>query len=93
MALHTDDTYQIRPALETIEAVKVYGTSVGGYGQNSPYLYHNMVSQTYRRASLAGGCLWQHNHATHRCRRGCEGADGKVQGVRCGKKRRKRLLL
>ena len=38
MALHTDVTYQIRSAPETIEAVKVYGTSVRRYGQNSPYL-------------------------------------------------------
>ena len=52
MALHTDDTYQIRPALETIEAVKVYGTSVGRYGQNSPYLYPQYGLSNLPEASL-----------------------------------------
>jgi Rab GDP dissociation inhibitor len=38
MALHTDDTYLKRPAVETVEAVHVYGQSVGVYG-DSPYIY------------------------------------------------------
>ena len=38
MALHTDDTYLNRPAVETVESIHVYGQSVGVYG-DSPYIY------------------------------------------------------
>ena len=59
MALHTDDSYLQRPAVETIEAVHVYGQSVGVYG-DSPYIYplyglSNIPEGFARLAAVYGG--------------------------------------
>jgi RAB protein geranylgeranyltransferase component A len=59
MALHTDDSYLNRPAVETIEAVHTYGQSVGVYG-DSPYIYplyglSNIPEGFARLAAVYGG--------------------------------------
>ena len=59
MALHTDDTYLNRPAVETVEAVHTYGQSVGVYG-DSPYVYplfglSNIPEGFARLAAVYGG--------------------------------------
>ena len=94
MALHTDDTYQIRPALETIEAVKVYGTSVGRYGQNSPYLYpqyglSNLPEGFARLAAVYGSTIMLRTEVDEVIK----GSDGKVIGVRCGKQAAKAPII
>jgi len=38
MALHLDDTYLDRPALETVKAIQLYVYSLERYGK-SPYIY------------------------------------------------------
>jgi RAB protein geranylgeranyltransferase component A len=85
MALHTDDSYQFRPALETMEAVKVYGTSVGRYGQNSPYLYpqyglSNLPEGFARLAAVYGSTIMLRKNVDEVLK----DANGKVTGVRCG---------
>jgi RAB protein geranylgeranyltransferase component A len=59
MALHTDDSYLNRPAIETVEAVHTYGQSVGVYG-DSPYVYplfglSNIPEGFARLAAVYGG--------------------------------------
>lgn len=39
MALHFDDSYLDKPALPTVEALKLYGYSVSRHGGKSPYIY------------------------------------------------------
>lgn len=61
MALHTDDSYLQRPAIETIEAVKTYGMSVGRYG-DSPYIYplyglSNIPEGFARLSAVYGGTI------------------------------------
>ncbi len=62
MALHTDDSYLDKPAEDTIEAVKLYGQSMGRYGQPSPYLYpmyglSSLPEGFARLAAIYGGTV------------------------------------
>lgn len=81
MALHTDDTYLNRPAVETVESIHVYGQSVGQYG-DSPYIYplyglSNIPEGFSRLSAVYGGVnmLRTELNELH------YDADGKVCGV------------
>jgi len=39
LALHRDDTYLERPALETVNRIALYANSLARYGKGSPYIY------------------------------------------------------
>jgi len=39
VALYTNDAFIDRPAIETVDRVKLYMDSVGRYGDNSPFIY------------------------------------------------------
>jgi RAB protein geranylgeranyltransferase component A len=94
MALHTDDSYLSRTALETMEAVKVYGTSVGRYGQNSPYLYpqyglSNLPEGFARLAAVYGSTIMLRKDVEEILK----DKDGKVCGVRAGKQAAKAPIV
>jgi len=39
LALHRDDSYLDRPAIETVQRVQLYANSLARYGKGSPYIY------------------------------------------------------
>jgi len=39
VALYTNDSFIDRPAIETVDKVRLYMDSVGRYGDNSPFIY------------------------------------------------------
>lgn len=39
LALHRDDSYMMKPAYDTVIAVKLYADSLARFGGNSPYIY------------------------------------------------------
>jgi len=87
MALHTDDSYLDKPAEETIEAVKLYGQSMGRYGQPSPYLYpmyglSSLPEGFARLAAIYGGTVMLRTNVDEIL----TDKSGKVIGVRAGKK-------
>jgi RAB protein geranylgeranyltransferase component A len=88
MALHTSDTYIQKPAEPTVEAIQLYGKSVGRYGQNSPYLYPMYGLSTLpegfsRLAAIHGGIVMLRTSPDEVL---IDPETGKVAGVRVGNK-------
>jgi len=86
MALHTSDAYIQAPAEPTVEAIQLYGRSVGRYGQNSPYLYPMYGLSTLpegfsRLAALHGGTVMLRTQPDEIL---VDPQTGKVAGVRVG---------
>ena len=86
MALHTSDAYIQKPAEPTVDAIHLYGRSVGRYGQNSPYLYPMYGLSTLpegfsRLAAIHGGTVMLRTAPDEVL---VDPATGKVAGVRVG---------
>ena len=84
MALRTDDGYLDERASATVEAIKLYGSSVGLYGQNSPYLYplyglSSLPEGFSRLAAIHGGAIMLRTDVDEILMEG-----GKAAGVRVG---------
>lgn len=88
MALETSDAYVQQPAEKTVEAVHMYGRSVGRYGQNSPYLYPlyglSTLPEGFSRLSAIYGGTVMLRAPEHEIL--VDPKTGKVAGVRVGNK-------
>lgn len=86
MALQTSDSYIQKQAEPTVEAIQLYGRSVGRYGQNSPYLYPMYGLSTLpegftRLAGIYGGTIMLRTQPDEIL---LDPKTGKVAGVRVG---------
>lgn len=84
VAMNNDDTFMDRPAVETIQKIKLYMDSIGRYGDH-PFLYPlyglGGIPEGFSRFCAIHGGTYMLN---------CEvdeivmGEDGKVTGIRSG---------
>jgi len=81
LALHRDDGYKGRPALETFERIKLYVDSMARFGK-SPYIYPlyglGELPQGFARLSAIYGGTYMLSKPFH----GCVMEDDKVTGVK-----------
>jgi len=86
VALHRDDSYLQRPAIETLNRMTLYIESLGKYGE-SPFLYPiyglGGIPESFSRLCAIHGGTYMLNTSVDEILL----EDGKVTGVRCGEEK------
>jgi len=92
VALHRDDSYLDKPAVETIKKIQLYVESLGKYG-DSPYLYPiyglgGLPESFSRLCAIHGGTYMLNTKVDEILMDG-----GKVTGIRCGEETAKAPIV
>lgn len=92
VALHTNDSYLEKPAIDTLKKVSLYMDSLGKYG-DSPFLYPiyglGGIPESFSRlCAIHGGTFMLNTNVDEILFK-----DGKVSGIKCGEEEAKAPLV